>query len=203
MKYFLHILAYLLIITGCSFQPRASSAVTHYYLNPMITLPCVTIKSDKTIRLSLRNTLQWSTSTKIRYVKADLSTGEYLYSQWDQSPNSAIKISLYTYLKENPIFKEVLFQSSSLSSELNLELTLLKFEQHFSSTKDSTATVIMSAVLYDSKSKELISSKIFSANIEANSANAKGGVKALNNALSKVLSDIVCWSVKQTHQKYK
>jgi ABC-type uncharacterized transport system auxiliary subunit len=54
--------------------------------------------------------------------------------------------------------------------------------------------------LYDTQNRKLLRSNSFVSRIKAESNDAQGGVKAINEALAKVLSGLVCWSAEQSEK---
>lgn len=196
MKSVLTVLSTLLLLGGCSLRPQATPSITHYYLQPEIEALCTPLQSGKLLQLSFVDALPSLSGKNIIYKKSDLKTGSYLYSRWEQSPRYAIMSSLYTALKEQRCYREILY-STPLESDLTLEIKVMQFEQSFTDTMDSYAVVRIDALIYRSQSRKLLGSRSFASKIKAESPDAQGGVKAINAALGKVLSELVCWSAEQ------
>lgn len=196
MKSVLTVLLALLLLGGCSLRPEAKPPITYYYLQPEIEALCTPLQSKKLLQLSFVDALPSLLGKNIIYKKPDLKTGSYLYSKWNQSPRYAIMSSLYTALKEQQHYREILY-NSRLESDLTLEIKVMQFEHRFTQTDDSYALVGLDAVLYDTQSRSVRSSRFFSSQTRAASNDAPGGVKAINDALGKVLSELLCWSEEQ------
>lgn len=187
----------LVLISGCSFRTEAKPPITRYYLQPEIAPSCTPKKSNKVLHLSFSETVPSLSGKKIIYKKPDLETGAYLYSKWDQPPSRSIGMALYAALKEQNIFKDTIYANTRIQSDLILEIKVLEFEHTFADAEKSYARVSLDAVIYDAQSRKLLGSHLFSAKTRAESNDAQGGVRAINDALGKVLSELICWSAEQ------
>jgi ABC-type uncharacterized transport system auxiliary subunit len=170
--------------------------ITRYYLQPEIVPVCRPQKSNKLLQLNVSDVVPSLLGKNIVYKKSDLKTGSYLYSKWNQPPSRSISIALYTVLKQRKIFKDTIYADKRIESDLTLEIKVMQFEHRFTQTEDSYALVGLDGVIYDAQ-RRVLSSRFFSSQIKAASDDAQGGVKAINEALGKVLSELVCWSAEQ------
>ena len=118
---------------------------------------------------------------------------EYTYtqSQWADSPNNLITEELIEMLRDSGLFKSVQSSKSRSNSKLLLETNIEDFMQYFSADENNSySNVAMTITLIDTKSNKIVSSKHFKNRVGASSANANGGVSALNKALVNVLSEV-------------
>lgn len=196
MKLLLTLLLALLLLGGCSLRPEVKPPITRYYLQPEIVPACTPQKSNKLLQLNVSDALPSLLGKNIIYKKSDLKTGSYLYSKWNQPPRYAIMSSLYTALKKQKHYREIIY-NTPIESDLTLEIKVMQFEHRFTQAEDSYALVGLDAVIYDTQSRKVLSSRLFSSQTRAVSNDAQGGVNAINNALGKVLSELVCWSAEQ------
>jgi len=190
----------LLLTSSCSIRPEAKPPVTQYYLQPPIELECLGAPIQKILRLNFVNSLQSASQQNIIYTKPDLQTGSYLYSKWSQLPNHSISTALYTALQDNNIFTKLVFDNAFVHSDLTLDIKIMKFEHFFADDSNSYGMLTLNALLYDSQTKSLLASRLLSSEVRAKSNDAKGGVEALNKALGKILSELICWSKEQASQ---
>lgn len=196
MKSVLTVFLALLLLSGCSLRPEAKPPITYYYLQPEAEALCAPLQSKKLLQLSFVDTIPALLGKNIIYKKSDFKTGSYLYSKWDQSPRYSIVRSLYTALKEKGHYREILY-NSPIESDLTLEIKVMQFEQSFTESTDSYAMVRIDALIYESQSRKLLRSRSFVSRIKAESNDAQGGVKGINEALTKILSELVCWSAEK------
>lgn len=187
----------LLFISGCSIRPEAKPPITQYYLKPDISLSCPPSPSQKVVRLSIIETTPYLSTQNIIYTKPDLTAGSYLYSRWNRLANRSISTALYTAFKENSVFDNLVYENRMIRSDITLEVKVLKFEHRFSDDEHSHGLVVLDAMIYDSRTRELLKNRLFRSEVKAQTNDARGGVEALNTALGKLLSDLVCWSTEE------
>lgn len=196
MRLLSSLLFLLVLISGCSLRPEIKPPITRYYLQPEIVPACMPQKSSKLLQLSFVDAIPSLLGKNIIYKKSDFKTGSYLYSKWDQSPRHGIMSSLYSALKEQQHYREIVY-NTPIESDLTLEIKMMQFEQSFTENADSYAIVSIDALIYENQSRKLLGSRSFASKIKAETNDAQGGVKAINEALGKALSELVCWSAEQ------
>ncbi len=197
MRLISSVLLSLVLISGCSLRPETKPPITRYFLQPEIVPACTPQKSNKLLQLNFPDSAPSLSGKKIVYKKSDLKTGSYLYSKWNQPPSSSIAIALYTALKQRKIFKDTIYANTRVRSDLILEIKVMQLEHSFSDAEESYGIVSLDAVIYDAQSRSVLSSRLFSSKTRAASDDAQSGVNAINDALGKVLSALVCWSAEQ------
>jgi len=133
-------------------------------------------------------------STSMWYFLGEHNSDTFTVSKWSDSPNHSINKAIVAQLQSSGIFKEVLISGSRANSELYLESSINEFLQHFSQDeKSSKAKLNIRLTLVDAKTKEVIASKTFKESIDVKAINAKGGVIALDKALSLFLEKQALW----------
>ena len=187
-------------MSGCSIRPEAKPPITYYNLQPEIELACTPSEIQKTVRLNFVDTMPYLSSQNIVYTKPGLKAGNYLYSKWHQPPHRSISTALYTAFKHNNVFSRLVYDNALVRSELTLDIKILQFEHRFTDTKDSNGLITLDAMLYDPEAKQLLASHVFKSEVKADTNNAEGGVQALNTALGKLASELICWSAEQSSQ---
>lgn len=200
MRIIFVLLVSLLWMSGCSIRPEARAPITYYYLQPETDLACTPVPTQKTVHLHFINTTPSPSSQNITYTKPGLKAGNYLYSKWHQPPNRSISTAFYTAFKHNNVFNRLVFDNTLVRSDLTLDIRVLTFEHRFSDTGDSDGVITLDAMLYDAETKQLLASRLFRSEVKAETDNAQGGVEALNKALGKIISELICWSAQQTSQ---
>lgn len=197
MKSLYTLIALLLLTGGCSIRPQAKPPVTQYYLQPSVELTCISSPIQKTLRLNFINGLHSVSQQNIIYTKPGLQAGSYLYSKWSQLPSHSISTALYTALQDKHIFSKLIFDNSFVHSDLTLDINIMQFEHRFVDDSNSFGVLTLNALLYNSETKSLLASRLFTSEIKAASNDAKGGVEALNKGAGKILSELICWSQEQ------
>ena len=133
-------------------------------------------------------------SQKMRYVQGDYKEFSFTKSEWTQSPNASISDELLKSIRDTEIFKSVNSYKSRSKSNLILETNVEDFMQYFSEdSKTSYVNIELSVTLIDAMELSPISSTTFTKRVNVKSVNAKGGVEALNKALSELLVDVNNW----------
>lgn len=85
----------------------------------------------------------------------------------------------------------VVSASDGISNSVTLKIDLDEFEQVFSSTTQSTGRVALRISLI--KGRTLLAQRSFQQTANANSADAAGGAKALQQASDALISDVLAW----------
>lgn len=130
----------------------------------------------------------------MEYAESDGKVFSYTESRWQESPKDVVTMELLKSIRASKIFLSVDTAKSRSKSNYILETNLEEFLQFFSKDmKSSYADVVMSFSLIDTKTNSVVAHKTLSARVEAKSADAKGGVEALQSALSKVLQENIAW----------
>jgi len=187
-------------MSGCSIRPEARAPITYDYLQPEIKLACTPSTIQKTVRLNFLDATPYLSSQNILYTKPGLKAGNYLYSKWHQPPRHSISTALYTAYKENNIFHNLVYENTMIRSDITLEVKVLRFEHFVTDSEHSKAIVTLDALMYDSQTRQLLRNHLFSSEVKADTNNAEDGVEALNTALGKLTSELICWSAEQSYQ---
>lgn len=183
--YFALVLVFLL--SACS---TTKPAVTEYKLslkelnNNSDSTEC----RDKSLKVSQAFSSSSLMSLHMNYVLDENKIYAYSQAQWNNSPNQEITSQVVKVLRESKLFKNTQNSKSRSKGDLILELNIEDFMQYYSEDlKHSHARVVVSFTLIDAMTSKVIATKTFSAKKETSSADASGGVKALDEALGDVL----------------
>ena len=191
MKLILSIVFVALFLTGCSVT---TPAVMEYRLTPKITAtPQQKCKSKSLKLLAVKSPNVFKTQ-QMRYVIEPFTEGSFTQSSWAYSPNSMLQRELYLALDRSSAFEAVYDYDSLGDAKWLVELHLDEFVQYFDAAqKDSFVRIAIDVTLYDGKSKRVIAKHYFTKKIPTQSADALGGVDAMNKAFGLILEDIVEW----------
>ena len=183
----------LLFFVGCSITiPH----VLEYRINPEI----VTIDKpsnqckNKTLKVSQVFTSNSLKTKSMQYAGDGYKVFEFTESEWGSTPNKAITDALLISVRKATSFATVSGYRSRTKTDFILETNVDSFMQYFSKDNNSSyVDVSLSFTLVDAKSGKPLSSKVVHEEIKTESADALGGVNALNRALSKALNSANIW----------
>ena len=185
MKYL--IVLTMLLLAGCTVtQP----VVSEYRISPYIeTIEC-SGEGCKKQSLKVRQVFSSSSlkSQKMRYAQDGFKEFEYTESEWAQSPNKAISAEIVKSVRASALFTRVNSFKSRSKTNLVLESNVEEFIQYFSEDETSSyVSISISMTLIDAKTAKGIATTTLSKRVDAKTNDAKGGVEALNAALTDIL----------------
>ena len=192
MKYFFLMVATFMIMAGCT---TSVPAVTQYKLQQN---PSRIQQRDVTNRVTLK-VLKTSSdtilmNTKMWYSSHNLESNIYHHSQWVLSPTTMVSEALLEHIKTSHLFKDVIGYGSRADSDYVLESHLDEFIQYFSDDMKSSYVIVkLSVTLLQKQPKKLLGTQTFYAKVDVQTLDASGGVKALNEALERVLQKVIIW----------
>lgn len=191
MRYF--IVAIVIFLSGCSVSVPP---IMEYRLAPKVSIEKLQNSSCKEESLKVSQVFSASSlmSHKMRYIEDDYQELSYNESKWATAPSSAINAELVKSIREAEIFSNVESYKSRSRSDYVLETNIEEFVQYYKNeNRKSFSRVSIVFSLIDVKSAKIIESKRISKEIQVKSLNAKGGVKALNEALADTLVQNSKW----------
>lgn len=99
------------------------------------------------------------------------------------------------------LLRQKIVNAPSHNTSCNVKLQIVAFDQVFDSASSSYGVVQLQAGLIDRRSRKQLASTLLSAQSAAQSADARGGVAALNVASTQALQQAADWA-KQTSQSF-
>jgi len=182
-----------LFLTGCSVT---TPYVTEYRIDPKVAVAEKkdSLCRDKTVKISQIFTSDLLMSKNMNYAGSGYDIHQYTESEWANTPSRAISAALIKSVREAAIFANVSSQRSRSRADLILETNVDTFMQYYTKDNSSSSVVVnFSFTLIDFKSGKVVASKMIQKEQKVDSVDAKGGVDALNNALSEVLYETNSW----------
>lgn len=138
-------------------------------------------------------------SQNMYYVEDNLQQYYYSASQWAESPKSMITQKILQMLRETKVFGFVLSPASKVATEYLLETRVDNFKQYFQKRdRESYVIVSITFTLSNARKHTVVMSKTFHVKQEVTQLNAEGGVKALNEALKRVLDEAAVWIIEES-----
>lgn len=148
----------------------------------------------------------WLDSTSMYYrlgYQGDAGIAAYARSDWVAPPPKLLQNLVEDTLSGSGDWKAVIGTGAAAQSDLSLNLQLNDFEQVFSAAKQSAGVLDVTATLIDDHASKVVAQRTFHIEKPAPSADAAGGVKALNEAAADFAKRLQHWlaaAVKsQTH----
>ena len=188
-------LIFIIFLSACS---TSNVQITEYTINTKIQNTNANKNGclNKSLKLSQAFSKNALMSSKMSYAEGVYKQYFYSQSQWADSPNRALTFEILKLIRTSQLFKNVHTFKSRAKNDLILETNIEDFMQYF--TDDLTKSyvnVVISLTIIDAKSKSILATKTFGAKVDSKTLDAEGGVKALNEALEIVLSDVSEWLV--------
>ncbi|MCW8953339.1 MAG: ABC-type transport auxiliary lipoprotein family protein [Sulfurimonas sp.] len=193
MKYILITIG-VILLSGCT---TINSPITEYRVEANIFKSkgdVVEGCKDKSLKIAQAFSSNALMSLRMDYAQPSSRIFSYSESQWRESPNHSVTQQMVKVIRDSNLFKDVQVSKSRSRNNWILETTVEDFMQYFSDDlKESHVNVAISATLVDIKTGSVIATNTFSSKIKSKTLDAKGGVDALNSALSVVLQQNIEW----------
>jgi len=183
----------LIMMGGCSVTTTVPP-LHEYRLSPTIqplSLDTNTQCKAQTLKVSQIFALDTLQTKKMRYALQSYEEYAYTQSRWVVAPSEAIIHNVIESLQQDGMFKSVIEYGSKAQANLLLELRVDEFMQYFDADeKSSFVKVTLGMRLIDQNNNEVVIEKSFHEVQKAQSADAQGGVAALNTAVAKVIQEV-------------
>ena len=189
------LLALLIGLTGCVTEKLPP--VSLYTLDPDLDAVKAPVAGENTagkiLMLGRISSTQPYSGSEMLYSDAQLRQNSYAYSRWS-SPVTVMLLSVFEEALENSgRYRAVVPYSSQARSDLLLEGTLFDFSHHINKNGTSEGILKVSFKLIDSKTRQVITSRMFVSSVAASEANAAAAVMALNQAVTNVIRELLDW----------
>jgi ABC-type uncharacterized transport system auxiliary subunit len=182
-----------LILSACV-SPRPAMKEFTLDTNTSVTPNAAKGCKEKTLKIAKLFTDPSLVAHDIRYRKGNLQEFRYSQSQWADSPANMIYKSEVALVRSLKLFKSVQVANSKTKNDLILETNVDDFRQYYDAKVTSSyARVAITFTLVNTQTHEVVKTKTFVSEKETPSLDAKGGVIALNAALSEVLQNAGKW----------
>ncbi len=201
MPYILWIIV-LVVMSGCSIVKTVPGKHEYRLVLPEVAVQPHSACRQSTLKLEPVLSADTFLDRYIYYVVNNIEQHRYTQSLWAQSPNSMIEQLIKQMLIEGRMFASVLDYRSNADTTWRYEVRLLEFMQYFNPDMSSYVKVSMDFVLIKNVGREVVDSQHFERLLPAKTADAKGGVMALNKALLDIMQESNVW-LQQQCQRYE
>ena len=190
------VVIFLVFIAGCSLN-KITPEINTYTLSPPSKVMVPTASSadlkSKVVQLKPADASRVFSGTNIIYRDQQQGFNSYAYSRWSDSPVNLLNFYLQQVLEQSQLFSVVIPPDSLSGADLLLESTLYDFSHHVDNKSNSSGVISIQFYLVDARSKKVITTKQFSAQVTAKQFNAEGAVLALNQAMNKISDELLAW----------
>lgn len=194
-KQYLLILFFIaVIIGGCAIN--TVPAIDSYTINISCEMDRSSepmVKLSKVLKISIPKSTTAIMSQDILYQEKEFIQNPYAHSRWSDSPNKMLASLFLFCVNKNSVFKSVLPSYSKGKADFLLESTLLEFYHHVNPDGSSEGRVRAGFYLIESQSGEVVAINEFYSKVDAETLDAKGGVRALNEASKLVAISLTQW----------
>lgn len=126
----------------------------------------------------------------IAYSRTPQHLDYYTQSQWADTPARMLQPLLVAALDGSGLYRAVLSSPGGAAADLRLEVDIIELRQRFWSAP-SEVRFVLRARLYDVQARTVLGTRTLEALVPAPSEDAAGGVAAANEAVTRVLTDLV------------
>lgn len=182
-----------LLLAGCTLK---TPIVSEYRISIPVEKTTNVISSCKEKSLKVGRAFSSSSlmSNKMNYIENNNTEFTYTESEWSRSPAAAITSQLLSSVRATKLFQNVSNYKSRSRSDLVLETNIEEFIQYYRDNNTKSYVKIRLALsLVDTRRSKTISSTIISKELQTETLNAAGGVKALSKVLSEALKENNQW----------
>ena len=198
MKLLLSILL-LSVFFGCASKVPIA---TKYKMSVNTQEKSLSMKNSQCSSQSLKVMQTFSSSmlmsSDMYYVLDSNKVFPYSESQWAIPPNKMVSTKIYEMLRDINLFKTVQSSKSRTYTTWLVESKLEDFMQYYeNNNKESYVKISINLTIIDNVSSKVLASKVFKVKVKVKTMNAEGGVRALDEALHKILAQSASWFVEE------
>ena len=190
--------ACLLMLAGCAQLSSRQSFPKHYTLTgspaPAQQAPGAT--SQATLQVARITVAPWLQGTALYYrldYRRDDRIATYAQSDWVSPPARLLEQIIRNAIARDGTWRVVTGPAGPARTDFGLHIGLDDFSQAFASPGQSRGVLDATATLVDNRNGNAIAQKSFHAEAAAPSADAQGGVKALNHAALQFTAELEQW----------
>lgn len=198
------LLATLLLMQGCAtIRPPAETTLVREYSLSSLQHPTNSAGSARfpiVLLISTAEAPSWFQNPSL-YYRLAYRDGRvlqpYAKSRWVGPAAELLTQRLHAALAASGLFKAVLGPEDGARVDYALRVTLEDFTQVFTSPETSVGHVRVRLTLLELASQQVVAQQVFEQSVEAPSADARGGVIALDQASAKLVEAVDAWLASQ------
>ena len=181
----------LFIMSGCSTKTKN---ITYFSINPTLKIKPSQNKNYrlKIIKILYPKSIKDKASSNIIYKDNQTEINYYVYNRWSTTVSKQLLKSFIKTLQATKSFKATLPYTSYAKVDFLLESDIYDF-YHLLEGDKSYSVISIQFNLIDNHSNKLIKSRKFDYKVLSQSKDAKGYVRATNEAIELMLGDLIDW----------
>lgn len=198
LRNYLLCLLILFWLSACSVISVADSDIPRTYLLD-IPLPAIptTPPHGKTLLIAMPQAAPGFDTQGLAYVRSPYILEYYSKSQWIDTPARMLLPLLVHRLEASGLFGAILSAATSpVAGEWRLDTEIVRLQQEFL-TEPSQVRLVLRVQLLDMAARQVIATQLFEILENSPSEDAEGGVFAANQAIARVLNEIIAFIEKQ------
>jgi len=191
------VLFFLFLFSGCSVMSVADTPKRTYLLDiPLPPIPPAN-PNGKTLLVSIPKAASGFDTPAQLYIRHQNVLEYYSKSQWVDTPARMLLPLLVLRLEATGHFAAVLSAATSpVAGEIRLDTEIVRLYQDFLS-EPSQVILMLRVQLLDMVARQVIATKVFKILSDAPTADAIGGMRATNEAVTRILNELAEFVVKQ------
>ena len=186
----------LLLLTACSVFNPVNPNVNTYTLESVSTktFDVASAGEGGTLLVLIPTAVPGYQSRQMIYVEQPYQLQAYTRNEWIAPPTQMLQPLIEESLRNTGYFHTVVGQPFTGASDVRLEVELLKLQQEFM-YEPSEVLLEIRAILVNSKTNQVVTSKILSAEVPTSANNPRAGVAAANQATRMILEQLAKFAV--------
>jgi cholesterol transport system auxiliary component len=182
----------VVLLAGCSVVPRTEPVAMDRYLleTPVKLQGARPATASQVLLVMVPATHAGYDTTRMAYQEEPYALRYFTRSSWADTPPRMMTPLIADALEATGSFSAVLDTPGSVAAALRLDTDLLRFYQDFT-TRPSEFVIAMRAQFVDLRTRRVIATGTFEQRQAAPGDDAYGGVIAANQAMARLLEDLV------------
>ncbi|MGH8110585.1 MAG: ABC-type transport auxiliary lipoprotein family protein [Rhodanobacteraceae bacterium] len=192
--------ACVLLLAGCASASRQAPFPKHYALAAPAPAAAQTAgqapQHRTTLRVARLVVPAWLEGNRLYYrlaYRGDDQIAAYADSDWVAPPAGMLERLIQNTLAGDGMWRIVVGPDNSAQTDFGLHIRLDDFSQVFTNPGQSQGVLDATATLVDHHNEAAMAQKRFHIQVNAPSADAAGGVKALNDASRQFVARLQKW----------
>ena len=189
MRYLILIVAFL--FSGCV-GFKELKPMNYFSINSSSSLPKRVKYPDKTVKVAYPLALNRELGYNMDFEYIGGKKGSYLNSQWQEPLARLIRANIINSLNSAKVFKATLPLESSVIEDYRVEVTVNSFKNVIENGV-SYAVVDIDVSLVNMNNRSILKRRKFKYKKQADSLDAKGYAKAVNEIFKEFDRDLINW----------
>lgn len=185
-------LAGVLLVAGCIGSPgRATEAMATFTLEASFPAKAAAPAAPAVLVAALRARPGFDTE-RMAYMRSPDQIEYFARHRWVDAPARMLAPLMAQALESTGAFSAVVQAPTVARGQWRLETEIVKLQQDFLQ-QPSRVHVVLRAQLIDNLTQQAVATRTFSVSVAAASEDARGGVRAANDAVRQLLPQLAQW----------